>query len=257
MHRIGFIGCGKMAYALAKSIEKSALASAIFMSDKNNDRLNIVAKMPLVKTTLDNLEVVNNSDVVFLAIKPNNLNSVLDEIKYSINNQIIVSIVAGKNIGYIESVIGNKKIVRVMPNISCLVGEMAAAYSFNKEIDEQDINIIQGLLNSAGIAFNVAEQELDVVTALSGSGPGFFARIVSDILKVADKNNFDLEIAKKLLSKTLIGTGKLLIDYESEEIVKMVASPAGTTESGLKEIKNIDKVIEKTINKSKELGKHE
>jgi len=265
MIKIGFIGAGKMAYALMKSMEKNAGVTGILMSDRNKERLEFIKKSSPAEITEDNKIVAENSDIVFLCVKPQHIEDVLKEIKTKVKDQIIISIAAGIKISSIQKILGKKRIVRVMPNTPCLVGEMAAGFSINKEVDEQDLNIIDGLLNSAGIAILMEEEKLDAVTGLSGSGPAFFARIIKHMAEAGVKEGLDEKTALKLAVQTAIGTGKLLADKEMkpDDLVDMVVSPNGTTVAGLKVLdsSDVDEVMMKTIKnavkRSKELGKDE
>ncbi len=262
MVRLGFIGTGKMGSALLKSINATGLSESITASDNNTESLSIIEKLG-VKTTQDNNEVVTNSDIIFLCVKPQHIGDVLDGIKESTtSNHIIISIAAGIKINFIESKT-NAKVVRVMPNTPCLVGEMAAGYSFGSKITDEDAKFIDKLLNSAGNAFKVDEEKLDAVTALSGSGPAFFAEFIGSIAKAAEDEGLDSDIAFKLACQTAKGTGKLLIEKNSapDELIKMVASPGGTTEKGLEVLSKHDfkkiltETIKATAERSRELGK--
>ena len=127
MAKIGFIGTGNMSTALIRSMKNN---NKIVSSDKNEEKLQKAEKELRVKTTADNNEVAKSSEIIFLCTKPNNIKELLEEIKPYLENKIIVSIAAGIKIRFIENIIGkNKKIVRVMPNLNCAVGEMAAAFS--------------------------------------------------------------------------------------------------------------------------------
>ncbi len=263
MHRIGTIGAGKMAFALAKAIERSNLAESIIMSDKNKERLDYVKKNSVASVTKNNLKVLKEAEIIFLAVKPQQMEEVLKEIKSSVKDHIIISIAAGIPLSFFNKHLKGKSVIRVMPNIPCLVGEMAAAYSLNENVDEQDANIVHGLLNSAGIAFKVDEDKLDAVTGLSGSGPGFFAKIVKNMIEAGIEEGLSNELAKELAYQTMKGTGKLLLEKElsPDELIEMVASPKGTTVAGLEVLEKSDAIIKKTIKaavkRSKELGKND
>src|SRR3989339_371126 len=138
MYKIGFIGAGNMAFALAKAIKNAKLAKSIIASDVNNERLDFVKKELKIKTTKDNKEVIKKSDIVFLSVKPQVIDVVLDDIKNEIKDQLIISIAAGVKLKRIESKLKGKKIVRVMPNTPCLVGEMAAGFAVGASVKDQD-----------------------------------------------------------------------------------------------------------------------
>lgn len=261
--RISFIGTGKMATALISCIYKNDISKSIIASDKNDKNLANIQKQFPIRTTKNNKEAVKNSDVVFICVKPQDIDEVLNEIKDAINNQLIVSIAAGIKIRYIEDKLKDKRIIRVMPNINCLVGEMAAGFSAGKYATKEDIENVRKILNSAGISFFLKEDLLDAVTAISGSGPAFFAYFIQAFAEAGMKNGLPKEIAFKLASQTALGTGKLLIEknLSPEELIDIVASKKGTTVAGLKVLKKhkVKDILIKTINasikRSKELGK--
>src|SRR3989338_3603703 len=255
MVKIGFIGTGNMAAALIRTIK-----------DKSEEKLKKAGKELGITTSKDNNEVAKNSEIIFLCTKPDNIKEILEEIKSNIKNQIVVSIAAGIKIRFIENIIGkNKKIVRVMPNLNCAVGEMAAAFSCNNNMGAGEKEFIKNLLNKSGLALEVEEEKMDAVTALSGSGPAFIAYMLDAFAKAGEKQGLSREISYNLALQTLFGTAKLLKETgeKTESFIKRVASPKGTTEAGLEVLQTseIKPIIEKTIQsaakRSKELGKDE
>ncbi len=263
MAKIGFIGTGNMATALIRSMKDN---NRIISGDKNEEKLQKAGKELGIKTTKDNNEVAKSSEIIFLCAKPGDIKEILQEIKLNIENKIIVSIAAGIKIKFIENIIGkNKKIVRVMPNLNCAIGEMAATFSCNKNIEADEKESIKNLLNKAGLALEVEEERMDAVTALSGSGPAFIAYILNAFAKAGEKQGLSGEISYKLALQTLFGTAKLLKETEENpaSFIKRVASPKGTTEAGLKVLENsplksiIEKTVEAAAKRSKEMGKDE
>lgn len=261
--KLSFIGAGKMASALISCIYKNKLAKSITASDKNDENLRKIKKGFRIKTTTNNKEAVKNSDIVFICVKPKDIDDVLNEIKDTVKNQLIVSIAAGIKLKYLESKLKNKRIIRVMPNINCIAGEMAAGFSAGRHATKEDISSISEILNSAGIAFPLKENLLDAVTAVSGSGPAFFAYFIKAFEEAGIKNGLPKEIAFKLAAQTALGTGKLLMEKNlpPEELIKMAASKKGTTEAGLRILKKykvnyiLMKTIDAAVKRSKELGK--
>ena len=264
MKDIAFIGTGKMATALISAIYKNNLAKSITASDRNEDNLNkIKSKFSQIKTTKDNKEAVKNSEIIFICVKPQDIDIVLNEIKAEIKGQLVISIAAGIKIGHIESILGEKRVIRVMPNINCLVGEMAAGFSAGKYATKEDIKTVEKLLDCSGISFLIKEDLIDAVSSISGAGPAFFAYFIDAMAKAGIKNGVEKEIAYKLAAKTALGTGRLLLEKNlaPDEVISMVASKKGVTLAGLAvlEKNKTKKILEKTINaaikRSKELGK--
>lgn len=261
--RIAFIGAGKMATALIRCIYNKKLAKSIIASDKSNKNLDNIKKYFKIKTTNRNNEAVKSSDIIFICVKPQDIDDVLDEIKNAVKSQLVVSIAAGIKLKHLESALKNRRIIRVMPNINCIAGEMAAGFSAGKNATSEDIKIVSKMLDSAGIAFLVKEDLLDAVTGISGSGPAFFAYFIDATTKTGIKNGLPRDIAFKLACQTALGTGKLLLEKNlaADELIGMVASKKGTTIAGLEVLNKykakdiLIKTINAAIKRSKELGK--
>lgn len=280
---ISFIGTGKMATALISYVYKNNISKSIIASDRNDKNLANIKKQfkiktlknsrgifgvpkmakPFFRTTKDNKEAARNSDIVFICVKPQNVDNVLNEIKNVVKNQLIVSIAAGITLKHLESKLKHKRVIRVMPNINCLVGEMAAGFSAGRYATKKDIGNVSKILNSAGVAFFLKEDLLDVVTALSGSGPAFFAYFIEALAEAGIRHGLQKDVAFRLSSQTTLGTGKLLMEknISPNELTSIVASKKGTTIAGLNVFKKykIKNILIKTINaavkRSKELGK--
>ena len=260
---ISFIGTGKMATALISCIYKNKFANKIIATNKNENILKNIKSQFNIKTTADNKEAVRNSDMVFICVKPQDIDVVLNEIKDEIKNQLIVSIAAGIKISHIEKIIGKKRIIRVMPNVNCLVGEMASGFSAGEYATKEDVKIVSEILNSAGISFFIKEDLINALSVVSGAGPAFFAYFTQAIAEAGIKKGLPKEMAYKLAAKTALGTGKLLLEKNltPDEMIKMVASKKGVTLAGLKvfDKHKVKKILEETVNaaykRSKELGK--
>ena len=261
MTRVGFIGAGNMALALIKAIAKDNLASSVYASDIKESRLKLIEAETKAKITPFNKVVVNESDVIFLAVKPQVIDKVLDELKDT--NKLVVSIAAGITLKHLESKLKNARVVRVMPNTPCLVGEMAAGFALGKKTTDKDVKIVEEILNSAGKAFCLKEELLDAVTGLSGSGPAFIAYLLEGLIEGGVKQGLTKDVATELAVQTCLGTAKLLLEkgLSTKELIDMVSSPKGTTVAGRKVLENSDikkilaKTVEEATKRSKELGR--
>jgi len=263
MHKIGFIGAGNMAFALANALKKAKLSRSIIVSDVRKERLELVKRDLGVKVSTDNKTVVKDADIIFLAVKPQVMDIVLEEIGEIVNDKLIISIAAGVKLSRLEEGLKGAKVVRVMPNTPCLVGEMAAGFAVGKNVGSKDIRIVEEILNSAGRAFYLKEDMLDGVTGLSGSGPAFVARLIEGMVKGGIESGLSKEVATELTLQTFLGTARLLIEsgMSADELVKMVSSPKGTTVAGRDILENSDvkdvlvKTVKRATLRSRELGK--
>jgi pyrroline-5-carboxylate reductase len=258
---IGFIGGGNMAEAMIKGILQSG-RKEIMVSEPREERRTFFEKTYNVKTTSDNKEVVKNCSIIILAVKPQNMDDVTADIADSVsNNMIIVSIAAGITLSYLSSRLKTTKIVRVMPNTPALVQEGMSVLSMCECIHDKDMGLVRDIFMSIGRVMVLPEKYMDVVTALSGSGPAFIALFVEKMIEAGAVSGLTRENASELAIQTLIGTARLLeTGIPPNKLREMVTSPGGTTAAGLKVFEEkglkdiLVSVIGAAINRSKELG---
>lgn len=243
--KIGFIGCGNLGSAILSQIIRSRLAGEpkIFVSEKSSSKKTLLKKQ-FKKINISNSNLlVKNSDIIFLAVKPQSMKSVLLEIsssKTNLKNKFFISIAAGLEIKFFEYFLGKKtKIARVMPNLCLTVNEMSGAYSLNKNSTFKEQKIIQNLFSSSGLLLKVSEKKMHAITALSGSGPAFTAFFINAFCEAGLKEGLSKKEALLLAEQTFLGTSKLLLEknIHPNKLIKMVASKGGTTEAGLKLLK--------------------
>jgi pyrroline-5-carboxylate reductase len=262
MKNVGFVGGGNMGFALARAISRRFPEATIHLCDVRHERIELFQReLPAVRQAADPLGLAEAAEIVFLAVKPQDIQNVLETIRDT--DRLLISIAAGVSIGRIEAACPEARVVRVMPNTPCLVGAMAAGYAFGSKILEEDRGMVRELLQAAGYAVEVGEHLLDGVTGLSGSGPAFIARLIEGFIDAGVKLGLDGEAARNLSLQTFLGTAKLLAEtgMEPDRLVEMVSSPKGTTVAGREvlEASDVAEVIERTVRaateRSKELGR--
>ena len=218
-----------------------------------------------IRIILDNKELVRASDVIFIAVKPNQVLGVLEEIKPFITpEKLIVSIAAGVNLYKLESNLPvGTRVIRVMPNTPALVGEGMSGMIGGKEAGADDIDFVKKLLSTIGkciVADN--ETQMDIVTAISGSGPAFFYKVINEIARAGEKLGMDYEKALLLSIQTAIGSAKMALnrDISMEQLISNVATKGGCTAVGVDCMNenNTEKlfydVIKSTTDKAHALG---
>ena len=265
--RIGFIGGGKMAEALAKGIINASLSSVdkIIASDVDKKRCQILEKDTGIKTTQENKKITSESDIIILAVKPNIIGSILKELKNDITpKHLVVSIAAGIPLDFIESALNKGcRVVRVMPNTPCLVGETAAGYALGKAATRDDGKLVGEILNAVGKSYLLEEKHLDAVTGLSGSGPAFVYTVIEALSDGGVKMGLPRDISTKLAAQTVLGSAKMVLEsgMHTGELRDFVTSPGGTTIAGLHALEKgnirnalID-AVETATKKSKKLGR--
>lgn len=267
MNRIGFIGGGKMATAIIKGIINSSWCQEkeIIVSDKNEDTLKLLSETYKINTTLSNIDVIKNSNIILFAVKPFVLRDVLNEIKPYINkNHIILSIAAGISINTIEGIVGNIPVIRIMPNTPALVNEGMSAICKGNYANNQHSELATEIFKSVGKIVEAEEKDIDIITAISGSGPAFYYYIINEIAKAGEKLGLDYKTSLKLSTQTAIGSAKMIMEagINPEQLIINVTTPGGCTAVGneiLKENKISEilfDTIEKTAKKAFELGKN-
>lgn len=237
--RIGFLGAGKMATALAKGWLSAGLVTTdrLLASDPVGQAREAFADVTGARATADNREVVGSSDVLLLAVKPQSMASLYQEIRGTLaERHLLVSIAAGVTLRQLADGLGHdRRLVRVMPNTPCLVGASASGYTPGKTATVDDILLVDQLLNAVGKAFKLPEHLLDAVTGLSGSGPAFVYVMVEALSDGGVRVGLPRDVATALAAQTVLGAAKMVLETELHPGVlkDMVTSPGGTTIAGL------------------------
>ena len=233
--KIGFIGCGNMATAMLKGILKCGevknddmIASA--KSDRTREKIEKELGIHKADT---NVQVVEFADVVFLAVKPQFLEGVLDEIKSHVRQeQIFISIAPGKTLKWLAEHLGEKtKIVRTMPNTPAMVGEGMTGLCVNSLVTDEDTELAVKLCNSFGKTEIIPENLMDVVTGVSGSSPAYVFMFLEAMADAAVADGMPRAQAYKFAAQAVLGSAKLMLETGKHpgELKDMVCSPAGTT----------------------------
>jgi len=240
--KIGIIGVGRMGSALVRGLLNARMAKkSLLASDHDKEKLKLLCKDTGIKMASDNRELVRKSDIVIIAVKPKDVQKVLDEISDIFDKKLVISTVAGVPVAEFERRLRKAKVVRIMPNIPCSVGEGAVAFSSGSRVRGGDLRLVEGLLDKVGIALKLPEEMLDAVTGLSGSGPAFYSLVIKAMAEAGVEEGLPEDVALKLAAQTAKGVGKVLLEtgMDPEELIGAVRSPGGTTEAGLKKLEDI------------------
>jgi pyrroline-5-carboxylate reductase len=237
--RIGLIGAGQMAAALAQGFIRAGLVSAanLLAADPSDEARARFAQLTGCRTTGDNAQVVAESQVVILAVKPQQVAQVAAEAHRGVTaDKLLVSIAAGIRLATLAERFGSSvRLVRVMPNTPCLVGQGACAYALGDKATADDGKLVQQLLGAVGVAYQVDEKLLDAVTGLSGSGPAFVYVIIEALSDGGVRMGLPRNVAAALAAHTVRGAAEMVLQSGEHPCVlkDRVASPGGPGLAGL------------------------
>jgi pyrroline-5-carboxylate reductase len=236
---IGFIGGGNMANSLINGLIASGHSpQKIWVSDLDESKLQTLATNLKINTTTDNNTVINECEVVVLAVKPQAIRAVAKSISSAIlqNDVLIVSIAAGVSQNSLGNWLGDTAIVRCMPNTPAMVLTGATALHANNKVNDKQKDLAENILRSVGIAIWVeTETELDAVTAVSGSGPAYFFLLMEAMEKMAIEFGLNEHTASLLVQQTALGAAKIALESPDSpgQLRAKVSSPGGTTQRAI------------------------
>ena len=251
--KVGIIGCGNMGYSILEGIISLLPSRNIFVSDKKKSVLRKIKESGV--NICSNKEVAENSEIIIIAVKPQDIEEVLKDIKDKIDpSKTIISIAAGVKIKKIEKFLNGKiPVIRVMPNLCVKVKEGIIAYSCGKFAKGKG-KIVESLFSRLGIVFEIDEKKMDLITAISGSGPGYIFYFAEIFEKICRKEGLKSGISGEIVSQLFYGAGKMIKEMKKPKKLKEeVCSPGGTTIEGIKvfEKYNLERIFEEVIEKAK------
>ena len=265
--KIGVIGAGKIGSAIVRGVIRAGLVAKdqVMASDVSDALRQSIAKDLGIKVTPDNGKVCDFASIVILAVKPQIVHSVVKEVAKKLGTaKLLVSVAAGVPLARIEaSLAQGARVVRVMPNIPCVVGAGASSYAGGAHATAKDLEKVELILNSFGIGLAVEEKYLDAVTGLSGSGPAYVFLFIESLADGGVQVGLSREVALKLALQTVYGSARMALESVKHlgELRDEVTSPGGTTIAGLYALEQrgfrgavMDAIVSAT-RRSQELGK--
>jgi pyrroline-5-carboxylate reductase len=235
MRKLAVLGGGKMGEALIAGLSSTAWCAPdeITVTGRRQERLDELVERYGVKSSLDNAEAVAGVDLMVLAVKPQDLEGLLEQISRTVQpEQTVLSLVAAIPTRFIESRLSDSiPVVRAMPNTPAVVHEGMAGIAAGRYADDSHVNLAREVLEQVGRVVTVPEAYLDAVTAISGSGPAYFALLAEAMIEGGILLGLSREVSTELVVQTMLGSAKLLRDAHMHpvELREMVTSPGGTT----------------------------
>lgn len=265
--RIVFLGSGNMAEALISGLVKSGLVAPanVMSTDPRAERLQYLKKKLKIATTVDNRSAAKNADVIFIAVKPQQMETLLEDIGPAVTaRQLVISIAAGITSSYIERFLPRgTAVVRAMPNTPAQLSAGAIAVAPGAYAGARHMALAKKLFATAGTVIELTEEAMNAVTALSGSGPAYVFLLCEAMEKAGVRMGLSAEVARRLARQTVFGAGKMLSELAApaDELRRNVTSPGGTTaaaiehmeQSGLTEI--VCQALERAKDRARQLSK--
>jgi len=235
--KLGFIGFGNMASAIAGSVLANSLVSPqeIYLFEPDTEK-QIRARNDGMNICKNAADAVLSSDMTILAVKPQIMPAILKEISAHCENKALLSIAAGISTGFIKSCLsGNAYVIRVMPNTPMMLGCGATVVAKSENVPQKYMELAHQIFSVAGIVEYLEEDKLNEVVGVNGSSPAYFFRMAQNMADAAQEQGIDREVALRLIAKTMEGASKMLLDSgrSPTELEKQVSSPSGTTLAAL------------------------
>ncbi|MGD6808261.1 MAG: pyrroline-5-carboxylate reductase [Candidatus Bathyarchaeia archaeon] len=228
--KVAVIGAGMMGSAIIKSLHKGGYKGQITAVDIQVEKLKELEKIG-VKTGSDNRKAAEEADIIFVIVKPGDVEKVLKETAKETKSKLVISVAATVPLSFLRKHAPEAKIVRIMPNLGAMVQAAYTAYVCESNVTAEDKQKVQTLLNMMGACDEMDEKYMDAITAVSGSGPGYMSIIIEALTYAGLKVGLPRNIALKSAAQTVLGTAKLVIDLNEDpaKIKDMTTTPGGTT----------------------------
>ena len=235
-YQLGFIGAGKLAGSVIHGLIRAKFCppSAIIASEPNEQTRTALQKETKVKVTAENAAVAENSEVIFVGVKPGLVLGVLRDVGPQIENKPVISLAGGVRIANMENA-ANARFMRALTNTPSAICQAATGITRGSRSTSEDVDLVKKIFGAIGVVVEVTEPQIDIVTALSGSGPAFVYTIIDALAKGGVKLGLSESISGELAIQTVLGAAELMRETKmsAEELVKMVVTPGGTTAAGL------------------------
>jgi pyrroline-5-carboxylate reductase len=236
IYQLGFIGAGKLAGSVIRGLMRAEFCppGEIIASEPNEQTRAALQKETAVSVTAENAQVAEKSEVIFVGLKPAVVLPVLSELKVPLGNKLVISLAGGVRISSMEKV-ANARFMRALTNTPSAICRAATGIARGSRSTNEDVDLAKKIFGAIGVVVEVEEEQIDAVTALSGSGPAFVYTMIEALAAGGTKMGLPADVALKLAAQTVLGAAEIMIESKMspEELVKMVVTPGGTTAAGL------------------------
>ena len=261
--RIALVGGGAMGEAMTKCLLAKAVVTptGIVVSDVSRARRELLSREYGVTTVDDNRKAIEGCDIIVLAVKPQHLAQVMDDVKNPPPQQTVLSIVAGAAISSLCVGLNHSSVVRAMPNMPAQIGEGMTVWTATAEVTEEQKETAQSILSALGEEIYVSDEKyLDMATALSGSGPAYVFLFIEGLIDAGVHIGLPRDVAQELVIQTVLGSTHTVqkTSKHPAELRNMVTSPGGTTTEALLQLEkgNLRSLLVEAVAAAYEKAKH-
>ncbi len=263
-YTVGFIGCGNIATAIFSGSVSSGYIKPdnVYVFDTDASKSETFVKLGARRSTNPD-ELVEVCDFIFLTVKPQIYKGVISNLKpIRSEDKCFIDVAAGITIDYVKSLLGyDAPVIRVMPNTPLMYGNGATAMVKKAPVCDSQFDFIKGIFDSCGITAVVDEENINTITAISGSAPAYVMRFIKNLVGFAENCGVEHNAALKLVCQTVLGSAVMVSssDNSVDTLIKNVTSPNGTTEAGLKSLdkNSFDEILKEclkvTVDRAEEL----
>jgi len=241
-YRLGFIGAGKLAGSVIRGLIRAKFCppGEIIASEPNEQTRAALQKETAVSVIAANVEVAEKAKLTFIGVKPAIVLPVLRELSDKLQNKVVISLAGGVRISSMEK-IANARFMRALTNTPSAICRAATGITRGSRTTNEDVDLAKKIFGAIGVVVEVEEEQIDAVTALSGSGPAFVYTVIEALAAGGTKMGLSDDVALKLAAETVLGAAQLMIESKMspEELRKMVVTPGGTTAAGLGLMENL------------------
>jgi pyrroline-5-carboxylate reductase len=235
-YRLGFIGAGKLAGSVIRGLMRAKFCppGEIIASEPNEQTRVALQKETGIAVTAENAEVAEKAEVIFIGVKPAMVLPVLRELSDQLQNKLLISLAGGVRISSIEKM-ANARFMRALTNTPSAICRAATGIARGSRNTNEDVDLAKRIFGAIGVVVDVEEEQIDAVTALSGSGPAFVYTVIEALAAGGTKMGLAADVALELATQTALGAAALMQESKMspEELRKMVVTPGGTTAAGL------------------------
>ena len=236
IHKLGFIGAGKLAGSVIRGLVRAEFCppNQVIASEPHEQTRATLQKDTGVAVTADNDEVAQKADAIFIAVKPPMVLPVLTGLKGKLQNKLVISLAGGVRIANMEKVC-NARIMRALTNTPSAICRAATGITRGSRSTNEDVELTKKTFCAIGVVVEINEDQMDIVTALSGSGPAFIYTVVEALAEGGTKLGLANDVAMELAIQTARGAAEIMLESKMspEELRRIVVTPGGTTAAGL------------------------